>query len=275
MTRERASNRRSRTRRSGLSGHGIRVARRPGIGHASPRGAVSCYPAPLGSGPRKGGEPRPGGLRSDGDADVRRFDRLDPPPVLERRTDLALGDPTRPPPTGFLLAETKHEVVPANPYRSRKAGHEPCPVLVVEDMEEATVEDSVELLTQNLELRASPTTKRGDTPRSAAFFSAKRIAVDATSIPTASHPASAAISACSPVPQPTSSTRPRNRPSAASNANAGCGAPMSHGGVDEYAASNSATRSRLAGSSRIQAVYTRRARTVDGKLPNGHPPGDM
>jgi pimeloyl-ACP methyl ester carboxylesterase len=62
----------------------------------------------------------------------------------------------------------------------------------------------------------------------------------------------AAIRTCSPVPQPTSRTRPRRRPSAARVANAGCGAPMSHGGVASYAASNSATRS-LAGCSSVTA----------------------
>src|SRR5450755_4191623 len=62
-----------------------------------------------------------------------------------------------------------------------------------------------------------------------------------TSTPTASAPRAAASSACSPVPQPTSSTRPQSRPLSARRTNAGCGRPTSHGGgvLATYAASQS------------------------------------
>ena len=128
------------------------------------------------AGPRDGGEPRARGLRSDRDVDLRRFDRLDTPTVRERLTDLALGDPARPPPLGLLLAETEHVVVTANTYCPSEAGDERCPVLVVEHMEETAVEHHVELLIKDCRLRASPTTKRADAPRSAAFASAHRLA---------------------------------------------------------------------------------------------------
>jgi hypothetical protein len=105
--------------------------------------------------------------------------------------------------------------------------------------------------------------KRARIPRSLAFARARRIADEAMSIPTASQPASAAIRTCSPVPQPTSSTRPRRRPSAASAANAGCGSPMSHGGVVAYAASNSATRSLVGWSSATVALYSRSLHRVE------------
>ena len=96
------------------------------------------------------------GLRSDRDVDLRRFDRLDTPPVRERLTDLALGHPARPPPARLVLAETEHEVVTANPYRPSEAGDERCPVLVVEHMEETTVEHHIELLTKDLQVAGVP-----------------------------------------------------------------------------------------------------------------------
>ena len=47
---------------------------------------------------------------------------------------------------------------------------------------------------------------------------------------------------CSPVPQPTSTTRPQSTPAGASFTNAGWGRPMSHGGVAVYMASKSSGR---------------------------------
>jgi hypothetical protein len=50
----------------------------------------------------------------------------------------------------------------------------------------------------------------------------------------ASSPRSAAMSACSPVPQPMSSTGPTKAPVRASARSAGCGGPMSHGGASPW-----------------------------------------
>src|SRR5262245_10301546 len=70
------------------------------------------------------------------------------------------------------------------------------------------------------------------------------MAVGAVSMPVAARPRAAAMRACSPVPHPASSTRPRMAPRSASSRNAGWGRPMSQGGVAPYAASKSGSRSR-------------------------------
>src|SRR5438477_3004920 len=81
--------------------------------------------------------------------------------------------------------------------------------------------------------KASSTSNRASTPRSRAFSRAFAIAVAEMSMPSASAPCAAASSVCSPVPQPTSITRPAS----SSAANRGCGRPMSQGGVPRYASS--------------------------------------
>src|SRR5438067_5332090 len=74
--------------------------------------------------------------------------------------------------------------------------------------------------------KASSTSNRASTPRSRAFSRAFAIAFAEMSMPSASAPCAAAINVCSPVPQPTSITRPVS----SSAANRGCGRPMSQGG---------------------------------------------
>src|SRR5215467_4615749 len=79
-------------------------------------------------------------------------------------------------------------------------------------------------------LSALATSNRTVSPRSPALRRARSMARGETSTPTASAPRAAASSACSPLPQPASSTRPDSRPPSARRTNAGCGRPMSHGG---------------------------------------------
>ena len=78
-------------------------------------------------------------------------------------------------------------------------------------------------------LSASAASNRAVRPRSAALRRARSMARGEMSTPTASAPRAAASSACSPLPQPASSTRPPSRPLSARRTNAGCGRPMSHG----------------------------------------------
>src|SRR5512132_18435 len=90
--------------------------------------------------------------------------------------------------------------------------------------------------------RAFQTRKRAASPRSAALAWAAAMAAAATSTPVASSPSLAASRACSPLPQPASSTRPRTCPASARARNAGWGRPMSQGGVPAYRASKSSGR---------------------------------
>src|SRR5580704_14948570 len=76
---------------------------------------------------------------------------------------------------------------------------------------------------------ASATVNSAVRPRSSAFFRASAIAVSAMSAPRTGSPSEAASNACSPVPQPASSTLPANPPSDATRTKAACGLPMSHG----------------------------------------------
>ena len=117
-----------------------------------------------------------------------------------------------------------------------------------------------------------PTTNRTSSPRSLAFACAFSIASGESSMPVASRPIDAAINACSPVPHPESSRRPRNSPASASARNAPCGRPMSHGGVPRYASlklmwSLRAYRRRASCHSfyrRCHSFYRRQTRRSDG-----------
>ena len=82
----------------------------------------------------------------------RGLDGLDLPASGERLTDLRLGDSARPPPGRLLIAKAQHDVVATWPKDATKALHEGLTVLVIEDVKEAAVEDSVELLARRFPL---------------------------------------------------------------------------------------------------------------------------
>ena len=193
------------------------------------------------------------GSGADRHVELGGLDAVDSPALSECVSDLVLRDTTRALSGWLLIAETQHVVTTTSVCHVCEALDEVLPVLVIEHVKESAVQHDVELLAERFKTqRAGDDGPRAAMPRSCALACASRIAVGDTSMPTVAHPASAAMSACSPVPHPTSSTSPPIAPSAVSFANAGCGRPMSHGGVVAYAASNSATRSRrcsLTGSS--------------------------
>ena len=152
--------------------------------------------------------------------------------MREARANLGLRDAARPLVARLALAKAEHKVAAARPDRRREAFDEGGAVFVAENVKQAAIEDRIELLAErSFKSKAFATRKRTVRPRSRALRSAVAIAVGAVSTPTASSPSPAAIKACSPVPQPTSSTWPRTAPASASCKNAGCGRPMSHGGV--------------------------------------------
>src|SRR6185369_5710867 len=77
---------------------------------------------------------------------------------------------------------------------------------------------------------ASATTNVTAIARSAALARAIEMARSDQSAPTTVRPREARNSAFSPVPQPASSTDPRNPPASKSRSTTGCGRPISHGG---------------------------------------------
>ena len=105
------------------------------------------------------------------------------------------------------------------------------PIIVVEDVIHARVDQGVEHLAQRPEVEGVVDQES----RHEAPFTALRLGHRdrgrSQSTPVASSPSAAAISVCSPVPQPESRTRPRSRPASATACSAGWGRPMSHGGV--------------------------------------------
>jgi hypothetical protein len=117
----------------------------------------------------------------------------------------------RSPVAGLLIAEARHEVAPARLHRGPKA--------------------------VDVGSAASQRRNRAVRPRWRAFSLAARSAVEARSMPLASRPRPADMSTCSPVPQPTSNTRPWMAPVSARATNAGWGRPMSQGGRLEYRSS--------------------------------------
>ena len=93
-------------------------------------------------------EPGAHAFRLDRELELRRFDRLHAPAVTEAGPDLRLLDATRPPLARFKIAEAEQVVPSADRHRSAQGTHERRSVGIVKDVEESTVEDSVEGLTE-------------------------------------------------------------------------------------------------------------------------------
>lgn len=92
--------------------------------------------------------PGPRSGRIDGDFDDGGLDGVNHPPLGEAGANLLPRDSARSPITGLALTEAQHVVAPASRDDRRQALHIPCPIVVVEDVEEPAVEHGVELLAQ-------------------------------------------------------------------------------------------------------------------------------
>jgi hypothetical protein len=95
------------------------------------------------------------------DAEGRRFYRVDPPAILEGRSNLFLPDPTRSPIAWLTIAEAQHEVAAAGDKRGVQAVRERAAFIVVEYVEQATVQHGVELLPELGEFQRIPDQKSG------------------------------------------------------------------------------------------------------------------
>src|SRR2546423_5889977 len=78
------------------------------------------------------------------DLELRSLDADHGPPVAERGAQLVLRDPLRPPGPGLTVAEADQVAAAARAQHRRQAGHVSGPVLVVEYVEHAAVDDRVE-----------------------------------------------------------------------------------------------------------------------------------
>ena len=106
---------------------------------------LPCAPVPLAAGAGHRGEPGRGRPRLEGDFQLGSFQGVDAPARREGRLDLRLGDAPGSPPAGLPVAEAHHEVPSAFRHHGAKVGGQHGPVFVLEAMEEAAVEDGVEL----------------------------------------------------------------------------------------------------------------------------------
>ncbi len=85
---------------------------------------------------------------TDGDFHRRRLDRFDAPSFRETGADLVLRHPSRPEGSWLAVAEAEHDVAAARGEHRPEALDVPCPIIVVEHVEEAAVEDRVVALSQ-------------------------------------------------------------------------------------------------------------------------------
>ncbi len=148
--------------------------------HKRPRG--------IGSDPFDRGEPGLGAVLVDRDGEHRGVYRPDQPTVDEGSAQLGLRHPARAPVPRLAVTETHQVVHPPGPQSRPQAVDINRALLVVEDMEHATVGDDVELPPQAVEVQYIPTSNIAPMPRSWAFARARSMASSAMSTPIASAP---------------------------------------------------------------------------------------
>jgi len=164
-----------------------------------------------------------------------RFDGDDVPSIggAERLSQRFLTDGVRAS-IGTIITEAQHiHGSVALGYR-RQTGHVSWPLVAVEGMEQSAVQHRLKPVAQTLQMERVGGGELDLDSTAASVFSGGLLpaiasAVSATSTPRTGNPSEAMRRACSPVPQPASSTLPANPPLEAIRTIAGCGRPISHG----------------------------------------------